>query len=132
NTITVNDVDSANITGATVQITGNYINGEDLLGFANTASITGNFVAGTGTLTLSGTDSLANYQTALRSVTYANSSDNPNTSQRTLTFIATDTSAGASAGATSAVNITAVDDAPVITRPATANTNEDTALTFNG
>ena len=39
------------------------------------ASTTGNLVGNT--LTLSGSDTIANYQTALRSVTYANTSDSP-------------------------------------------------------
>ena len=32
--ITVTDVDSANLASATVQITGNYVNGQDVLGFS--------------------------------------------------------------------------------------------------
>src|SRR5262249_20130310 len=69
-TLTVADVDNATLSGATVQVTGNYRNGEDVLAFPNTGSISGNFNSGTGTLTLSGADTAANFQTALRSVTY--------------------------------------------------------------
>ena len=53
-TITASDVDNATLAGATVQITGNYQNGQDVLCFANTATITGSWNAATGTLTLSG------------------------------------------------------------------------------
>ena len=56
-----------------MQISANYVNGQDLLAFTNTANITA-FNAVTGTLTLTGTDTVANYQTALRSVTYADTS----------------------------------------------------------
>src|SRR5262249_15985759 len=41
---------------------------------------------GTCTLTLTGSASVANYQTALRSVNYRNGSDTPNTTTRTVTF----------------------------------------------
>jgi hypothetical protein len=39
--ITVSDVDTANLASATVQITGNYVNGQDVLGFTNQNGITG-------------------------------------------------------------------------------------------
>ena len=44
-TVTVNDVDNANLASATVQITGNYVNGEDVLSFATLGSISGSFDA---------------------------------------------------------------------------------------
>ena len=75
--LTVTDVDSTNLAGATVSITATYVTGQDVLGFTNQNGITGSFDAATGVLTLTGTATVANYQTALRSVTYANTSDNP-------------------------------------------------------
>src|SRR6185295_8237750 len=110
-TLTVTDLDNATLSGGTVQITGNYQNGEDLLAFVNTASITGNFNPANGTLTLSGADTLANYQTALRSVTYRNSNDNPSTLVRTLSFQASD-GALLSSIITRAIQIIAVNGAP--------------------
>ena len=56
----------------------------------NTANITGSWNAGTGTLTLTGSDTLANYQAALRSVTYQNTSENPSTATRTVSFTVND------------------------------------------
>src|SRR5439155_19721665 len=76
-TITVSDVDSANLIGATVQITTNYASGEDVLSYTTALGISGTFNAGTGTLTLTGTTTVANYQTALRNVKYNNTSENP-------------------------------------------------------
>ncbi|MDQ8023504.1 MAG: DUF4347 domain-containing protein, partial [Moraxellaceae bacterium] len=111
--LTVTDVDNSNLTGATVQITGSYQNGQDILAFTNQLGITGSWNAATGTLTLSGTASVANYQTALRSVTYQNSSENPNTSTRTVTFTVSDNSASDSA--TRNISVTTVNDPPVIT-----------------
>ena len=64
-TLVVSDVDDMNLERATIQVTGNYINGEDILSFADTATIIGNFDPVTGILTLSGTDSVANYQACL-------------------------------------------------------------------
>lgn len=87
----VSDQDSANLTGATVQISTNYLNGQDVLGFVNTATITASWNAANGTLTLSGTDTVANYRAALRNVTYHNLSNSPNTAlTRTLDFQTTD------------------------------------------
>jgi VCBS repeat-containing protein len=127
-TITVTDVDSANLVGATVQITGNYVNGQDVLSFVNTPNITGNFVAATGTLTLAGTDTLANYQTALRNVLYVNTSDNPSTSARTVSWQGND-GAGVnnlSAVVTSTINVAAANDAPVVNAAASAGYTEGT------
>lgn len=86
------DVDSTNWTGATVQFSSNYVNGQDTLSFANTKKIFGLWSPATGTLTLSGTDTISNYRAALQSVTYHNSSTTtPNTSlTRTIQIQAND------------------------------------------
>jgi VCBS repeat-containing protein len=112
----VSDVDSANLTTATVSITGNFHAGEDILGFANQNGITGSYNAATGVLTLSGASSVANYQTALRSVTYFNTSENPSEDVRTISYAADDGSAAnhASNVVTSTVTVTRVNDAPVV------------------
>ncbi|HJT68495.1 MAG TPA: choice-of-anchor Q domain-containing protein [Pyrinomonadaceae bacterium] len=126
--LTVTDSDSPNLTGASVAITAGFVSAEDTLAFTNQLGITGSYNSGTGVLTLSGTTTVANYQTALRSVTYANGSDNP-TASRTITFSASD---GTSSGtATRGITITAVNDAPVNTVPGPQTTNEDTAKVFS-
>ena len=107
--LALTDADSANIASASVQITDNYVNGEDVLAFINQNGITGSFDALTGTLTLTGSSSVANYQAALRSVTYVNSSATPSTLARTISFIANDGTA-ASTAATRTVNIIAVNN----------------------
>ena len=88
--ITVSDVDDTNIESAVIQITTAYTSGEDVLAFANTANITGSWDVGSGTLTLTGSDTLAAYGTALQSVTYQNTSENPDTTARTVTFTIND------------------------------------------
>ncbi|WP_440224335.1 beta strand repeat-containing protein [Dokdonella sp. MW10] len=113
--LTVTDVDSTNLSGATVQITTNRVEGEDVLAFVNTATITATFVPATGTLTLAGTDTVANYQLALRAVTYANTSDDPSTLPRTVAWTATDAGGATSTPASSTITVAAVNDAPVVT-----------------
>ena len=129
--ITVSDVDSANLASATVQITGNYVNGQDVLAFTNQNGITGSFNAGTGTLTLTGSASVANYQTALASVTYVNTSDNPSGLARTVTIVTNDGAAN-SVAATDTINVTPVNDAPVVTAGHTlAYTENDPATAID-
>ena len=88
--ITVSDAESANLVGATISITGGFVSGQDMLGFVNQNGITGSWDAALGVLTLSGTASAANYQTALQSVTYLNTSTAPNTQDRTVSFAVND------------------------------------------
>ena len=64
------DPDSINVASATIQITGNYQTGLDVLAATVVSGITQSFDATTGTLTLSGISSLANYQSVLQSVTF--------------------------------------------------------------
>jgi VCBS repeat-containing protein len=88
--VTVTDGDDANLVGATVAITGHDVSTEDVLAFTDQLGITGSFDAATGVLTLSGTASVANYQTALESVTYQDTNSNPDTTTRTVTFTVDD------------------------------------------
>jgi FKBP-type peptidyl-prolyl cis-trans isomerase len=62
------------VTQATVTITGGYIAGQDLLAFNNTSTISGSFNSANGRLTLTGNATVAEFQAALRSVTYDNTS----------------------------------------------------------
>jgi len=131
-TITVTDVDDTQIAGATVTISSGFTSG-DTLGFTDQNGITGSYNSGTGVLTLSGTATKANYQTALRSVTYSSSSDTPtsSSSSRTVTWAVTDAAstgsngAQTSTGVTSTVNLTAVNDAPALTAGASLSYTEN-------
>ncbi|MEN9528350.1 MAG: cell surface protein required for swimming motility, partial [Pseudomonadota bacterium] len=114
NSIVVTDDDNANLSSATITVT-NRRDG-DLLGFTNQNGITGVYDAATGVLSLSGTATVANYQSALRSVTYRSTSDDPTavSASRTISWVVDD-GTGASAAATSTVNITASNDLPTVT-----------------
>ncbi len=72
-----------NLNTATINISTARSTG-DLLNFTNQNGITGSFTAATGVLTLSGSSSVANYQTALQSITFSSSS--LSTTTRTISF----------------------------------------------
>ena len=95
----ISDPDTSTLDSAKVVISDNFITSEDrlLLSGANTTwsnnvgsfegssgTINASFNASAGVLTLSGSASLADYQAALRSVLYLNTSDDPNTAARTV------------------------------------------------
>jgi gliding motility-associated-like protein len=95
--LTVTDLDNATLALATISITGNFQSDEDVLSFTNNGTSMGNITASyntlTGVLVLTSegaTATLAQWQTALRSVTYNNTSENPNTAMRTISFRAND------------------------------------------
>jgi hypothetical protein len=110
--LTVLDTDDASLASAQVTITNLLDAGQETLA-ASTAgtSITASYAAPT--LTLSGTDTLASYQAVLRSVSYANASEDPSTTPRVLSFTVSDGGA-TSSPATKSVAVTAVNDAPVL------------------
>ena len=74
--LTVTDADNLNLTSATVTISAGFFTG-DALNFTNQNGITGSYNSGTGVLTLSGSSTVANYQTALESVTFSSTNHNP-------------------------------------------------------
>ncbi|WP_374590204.1 DUF4347 domain-containing protein [Aquabacterium sp.] len=113
---TLTDADNSTLQGATVQITGNYVSSEDVLAFTNALGITGSWNASTGTLTLSGVALVSSYQTALRSITYTNTSDNPSAAVRTVSVSVTDGQLG-SGVATKTITVLPVNDAPTISAP---------------
>ncbi len=112
-TLVISDVDDADINSAAVQITGNYSNGQDILGFNDQNGITGTWNAATGTLTLTGLATKAHYQTALRSVSYQNTSEAPSEATRTVSFTVNDGDADSNSQ-TRQINVLAVNDVPVL------------------
>ena len=125
--ITVSDADSPMLTSATVQITGNYSSAEDLLQFTNAFSITGSYDPLTGILTLTGPASLANFTSALRSITYQNINNNhPSNLVRTVSFSVND-GVSNSIPVTRSINVNRLNDAP-IGEPDSFVMNEDTEL----
>ncbi|MBD2680828.1 MULTISPECIES: DUF4347 domain-containing protein [Nostoc] len=58
-------------------------------------------------------------QALVRSITYANISENPSTTPRSLSFVLTDGDGGTSATVFKTINITAVNDSPILSLPGT-------------
>ena len=122
---TITDENDGYMNGGTIEFTANYSSTEDVLAFTDANGITGSWNAGTGILTLSGTATSANYQTALRSVTYQNTNTaNPSIAVRTVAFTVTDFNGALSNTVSRNIGVTRVNDAPVL-----ANT-EATALAY--
>ena len=126
---TLSDVDDVNLTALTVTIT-NPLDGISEILAANTGgtSIAASYDSGTGVLTLSGPDSVANYQQVLRTITYDNTSQNPQTEARLITVVANDGTDDSNVAAT-LVTIVAMNDAPTAA-DATIIATENTV--FNG
>ena len=112
----LSDVDSANLTGATVTITDDFQASADYLtvdgatgGVLN--GVTFSYNASTGVLTLSGSATVAVYQGVLRQIGFESTSNAPGVS-RTLSWTVTDGAATSSA-VTTAITVTPVEDAAV-------------------
>ncbi|WP_460940415.1 DUF4347 domain-containing protein, partial [Pandoraea terrae] len=114
--VTFSDSDNTTLASGKVAISGNFQSGEDVLAFTNDGATMGNITASynstTGVLSLTSSGAsatIAQWQAALRSVTYTDSSDAPNTSNRTISFTVNDGTSDSNA-ATKTVSVTAVDD----------------------
>ncbi|MEL7497637.1 MAG: LamG-like jellyroll fold domain-containing protein [Planctomycetota bacterium] len=112
-TLSISDADDTDIESARVQISGNYANGEDVLAFTNQNGIVGSWNATTGELSLTGSATLAEYETALQSVTYSNGSEAPSTATRTVSFFVNDGDVNSNTLARD-IGITPVNDSPGI------------------
>lgn len=119
---------------ATAKITiSNFVAGQDVLGFVPNAGTMGNIALSTnanGVLTLASSGStatLAQWQTALRAVTYSNSSGTPTTTTRNVTFVVND---GRPTNPTSNTLSTTV-TVSVANTPPVLSAIEGTALAYN-
>ena len=110
-----------------VAMTANFRSGEDLLVFTNQNGIAGSFDDATGVLTLTGTASVANYQAALRSIAYQNTSEDPATPPRTVSVTVSDGGLTSNI-ATRTITVAAVNDRPTLTQPADVTVDEDSGL----
>jgi len=115
--LVITDPDSPTFSGATVTIS-DFVAG-DVLSVVNSGGFTGSYNAATGVLTLTGPGSLADLQSALRTVSFYSTSDNPtlggtDNARNMIVFQVTDGEGAASAKTTTFIVITAVNDAPVV------------------
>ena len=130
-TVTVTSTDT--FSSATVQISGNYRPGEDVLVVTGTlpSGVAANFDSATGTMTLTGTNlDAATVQAALRAVSYYDNSDTPSTTTRDVTISVTDNVTHATTtAAVSTVDVAATNDSPVLNGlPVTATSLEDNGV----
>ncbi|MGV3570176.1 MAG: tandem-95 repeat protein [Ramlibacter sp.] len=125
--IALTDPDSANLAGATITLTN--AQAGDLLAAGSmpagiVASVAGNVV------TLSGSATLADYQAAIRAVTFSNASESPVGGARTIEVVVSD-GTSSSATATTTITVVPVNDAPVNAVPGAQATTEDAARVFS-
>ncbi len=117
---TLSDPDTLTQVSATATITSGFLTGDVLAASTAGTAIGASYNAGTGVLTLSGTDTVANYQSVLRSITYTSTSTNPTHYQtdtsRTIAFQSDDGQSGNNTSnlLSSAVAVTAVNQPPVL------------------
>ena len=104
------DIDSPSLASLTVTIT-NFLDGVNEVLTANTGATAITATYAGGVLTLNGADTLANYQTVLRTIRYENLADAPSLAARTITFVASDGGSASNVG-TATVTIAAVNDGP--------------------
>ena len=106
--LTVGDLGSPTLIGATAEISGGALSGDVLSADAKGTAITAGFDTATDVLTLSGTDTLADYQHVLQSVAFSSGSSDPSkaTTQpdRTISWVVND-GLTSSAPVTSTVSI---------------------------
>ena len=126
---TVDITGSTNVQSATIVLT-NAKPGDTLSLGSLPGGITGNVdtsVGGQITVTLAGNTTAANYETALRAIGFANSSDTPDTTARTVTFTL-QSGPYTSATSTTTIAVVPVNDPPVAGDD-TYRTPIDTAIT---
>jgi len=128
----ISNLGSSTLAGAKVSISAGFLAG-DTLNFVDQNGITASYNSETGVLTLTGSASRANYQAALRSITFSSTSHDPTNSganlSRTIDWVINDGTAD-SAAVISTVNITAVNDAPTfVGATTTLDLNQDASAT---
>ncbi|PJJ54403.1 beta strand repeat-containing protein, partial [Hymenobacter chitinivorans] len=130
NGITVTDADNTTLASASVRITSGLQSGQDVLVFSNTNTTTfgniGSAASATGTLTLTSsgaTATVAQFQAALRTVTFNNSVGTAPTTVRTVEFVVNDGTTPSAAAtktitfapATTVVSVTRLTPSPTAT-----------------
>ena len=128
----ISNLGRSTLASASISISAGFLAG-DTLNFVDQNGITASYNSETGVLTLTGSASRANYQAALRSITFSSTSHDPTNSganlSRTIAWVVNDGTAD-SAAVTSTVNITAVNDAPTfVGATATLDLNQDASAT---
>lgn len=134
--LVLTDVDSPTLASAQISISGGFDAAHDRLAFINAGSfgnIVGSYNGAAGVLTLTSAGasaSLAQWQAALRTVSFSSTSDAPAAS-RTVQIVAYDAEAGSQVVSQTLV-IAAQNDAPELSAPATLSVLESAMLAISG
>ena len=118
--LTVGDIDNGTLASATARIVSGFVAGQDVLAFAAGpayGNIAGSYDDASGILTLTSagaTATLAEFQAALRSVTYTNGSDMPTTGNRHVQFAVNDGTVTGTSSSNKIVSVTATNDLPIV------------------
>jgi len=136
-TATVTDTDSANLESATITITNLVDTNDEILAVDVTGTtIAAQYDGATGILTLTGSASPEDYQQVLRTLTYDNVSEDPDTTDREIEVIVND-GLNDSTTATTTVSVAAENDFPQLTLPdpydsgTAVEVDIDTEVTFD-
>lgn len=118
---TVSDEENNKIASATITIQEGFQSGEDKFSFTETGNISGSLDENI--LSFNGLASLADYQEVIRSITYENTSENPSTADRLISFLLKDEDDAESEPVTRTITIKSVDDPPVLDKLETKELN---------
>ncbi|QJB57170.1 VCBS domain-containing protein [Pseudodesulfovibrio sp. zrk46] len=132
----ISDVDSATMTDATITLT-NTLDGDEL----QLGTLPDGIVATTSTddqgnivITLTAADGttapVADFEAAIKSIAFFNTSDDPDTADRTVTVTVSDDYGASSNTAVSTIHVEARNDAPLIRNDA-VSTDEDNSVTID-
>ncbi len=90
--LVLTDPDNTTLKSATIRITNLRDGSAEILSAdpSGTVNITSQYDPATGVLSLTGSDSIANYQQVLRTITYNNNRNEPNTENRVIEFTVAD------------------------------------------
>jgi VCBS repeat-containing protein len=127
-TLTVSSSDATTLASATVKISSGLVSADDSLGFTTQNGITGSYNSSTGVLTLTGTASLANYQAALRSVTYKDSNALTAAGTRTISFQVNDGFSANNLSNTVSRTVAVATNTPPTCSNVSASTDKNTAI----
>jgi hypothetical protein len=137
--LTATDSDNTTLASGTVSITTGFQSGADVLAFSNTSSATfgniaGSYTAGTGVLTLTSsgrTATVAQWQAALRAVTYGNTGTPAGTS-RVVSFRVNDNTANSNTVTkTIAITVPSAPNTTIVSGPPTVGNSSTVSFGFS-
>ena len=127
--VVLSDADDSWLSGATLSISSGYLAGEDSLAVATLPTgISALFSSLSGSLTLLGRATLADYQTAISAITYANSSDAPSTIARTMSLVVADELGQSSNTMSIKLSVNGTVDAPDLDLNGAANGTQNSVI----